>query len=69
VADSKHSVGILGGMGVYATVNFITELYNLSNKERFRDLKLVIDNSVGIDEILESILFNGADQRAEQIGN
>ena len=59
-----RTLGILGGMGVYATLDFLTQVFNFSpNRETFGNLKIIIDNEISIPKIIRAALFNGPDQR------
>jgi len=60
----NRTVGILGGMGVYATLDFLTQLFNFTpNRETFGNLKIIIDNEISIPNIIRAALFNGPDQK------
>lgn len=64
-ANSKErTVGILGGMGVYATLDFLTQVFNFSpNRDSFGNLKIIIDNAISIPNIIRAALFKGPDQK------
>jgi aspartate racemase len=54
----------LGGMGVYATLDFLTQVFNFSpNRETFGNLKIIIDNGISIPKIIRAALFNGPDPK------
>ena len=59
------TVGILGGMGVYATLDFLTQVFNFTpDRETFGNLKIIIDNEISIPNSIRAALFKGADQKA-----
>jgi aspartate racemase len=62
--NQERTFGILGGMGVYATLDFLTQVFNFSpNRETFGNLKIIIDNAISIPNIIRAALFNGPDQK------
>ncbi|MBD3413363.1 MAG: amino acid racemase [Candidatus Aminicenantes bacterium] len=59
-----RSVGILGGMGVYATLDFLTQVFNFTpNRKHWGNLRIIIDNAISIPNIIQAVLFNGPDPR------
>jgi aspartate racemase len=63
-AVKQKTVGILGGMGVYATLDFLTQVFNFSpNRESFGNLQIIIDNAISIPNIIQSALFEGPDPK------
>ncbi|MEE4311606.1 MAG: amino acid racemase [candidate division KSB1 bacterium] len=60
----ERTVGILGGMGVYATLDFLRQVFNFSpNRETFGNLKIIIDNAISIPKIIRAALYNGPDPK------
>ncbi|MFW6140542.1 MAG: aspartate/glutamate racemase family protein [Acidobacteriota bacterium] len=63
-----RSVGILGGMGVYATLDFLTQVFNFTpNRKNWGNLRIIIDNVISIPNIIRAVLFNGPDPRQDII--
>ncbi len=59
-----RTVGILGGMGVYATLDFLTQVFNFTpSRETFGNLKIIIDNAISIPNIIRAVLFKGPEQK------
>jgi len=64
----ERTFGILGGMGVYATLDFLTQVFNFTpNRETFGNLKIIIDNEISIPNIIRAALFGGPDQKRKII--
>lgn len=63
--NKEKTFGILGGMGVYATLDFLTQVFNFSpSRDTFGNLKIIIDNAISIPRIIRAALFKGPDPRA-----
>jgi aspartate racemase len=63
-----RSVGILGGMGVYATLDFLTQVFNFTpNRKHWGNLRIIIDNVISIPNIIRAVLFNGPDPKQDII--
>ncbi|HZX10047.1 MAG TPA: aspartate/glutamate racemase family protein [Acidobacteriota bacterium] len=63
-----RSVGILGGMGVYATLDFLTQVFNFTpNRKHWGNLRIIIDNVISIPNIIRAVLFNGPDPKKDII--
>jgi aspartate racemase len=57
-------------MGVYATLDFLTQVFNFSpNRETFGNLKIIIDNAISIPNIIRAALFKGPDQKRRIINS
>jgi len=62
--NRQKTFGILGGMGVYATLDFLTQVFNFSpSRETFGNLKIIIDNAISIPNIIRAALFKGPDPK------
>jgi aspartate racemase len=62
--NKERTMGILGGMGVYATLDFLTQVFNFTpDRERFGNLRIIIDNAISIPNIIRAALFKGPDQK------
>lgn len=63
-AKKGRCVGILGGMGVYATLDFLTEVFNFTpDRKNWGNLRIIIDNVISIPNIIRAVLFNGPDPK------
>lgn len=66
--NKERTVGILGGMGVHATLDFLKQVFYFTpNRKNFGDLRIIIDNVISIPNIIRSVLFNGPDPRPDII--
>ena len=64
IQKKGKSVGILGGMGVYATLDFLTQVFNFTpNRKHWGNLRIIIDNAISIPNIIRAVLFDGPDPK------
>lgn len=63
-------VGILGGMGVYATLDFLTQVFNFTpDRKNWGNLRIIIDNVISIPNIIKAVMFKGPDPKKEIIAS